>query len=497
MIEFLTLFLGLVGGPQRVELDAAPAVAAIELRLDGASVARRDEPPWRFDVDFGTELLPRELVAVAFDASGVELARARQTLNLPRPPAEVRLLVDASGEAGPVVRTAWETSAGAEPTAASAYLDGEPLLLEGPTPTAQISEFPLPDLDAGSSRLLEVDLAFGPALNASAHVVLGLGSGIETSAELTAVPMDGARRRQADDMDGWFRRTDGAPLEVVAVEKGRGDLVVVRGPGVASELALLQGMPEGGLDAVLYPPSRKAGRTPGASASVPGGPTLDSSGLTFSRGTTSLDFGPREALISALAVPDEIRLRALLARAERVEGRALQLDRFPLSPEVTRDMGGLPLVLGRPLDAANEGELRVWDAVALAGLGASAANRRRAVVLVLASRNGSGDAAEREPMQDHSRFPESAVRGYLDALRVPLEVWVLESGESGGSGVGGGSEFVEGDHETFRKFAELRSAVRSLRKDLENQRIVWLRGVHLPHAVETTADAKATQAGTK
>jgi hypothetical protein len=65
-----TLFLGLTQGPQPVALAVVGEVAAIELRLDGRAVERLAAPPWQGTVDFGLELVPRELEAVAFDASG-------------------------------------------------------------------------------------------------------------------------------------------------------------------------------------------------------------------------------------------------------------------------------------------------------------------------------------------------------------------------------------------------------------------------------------------
>ena len=67
MIEFLTLFLGIVAGPQKVVVAADTQVAGVELRLDGETIAALEMAPWEFEVDFGTELLPRKLEAVALD----------------------------------------------------------------------------------------------------------------------------------------------------------------------------------------------------------------------------------------------------------------------------------------------------------------------------------------------------------------------------------------------------------------------------------------------
>ncbi|HSN88583.1 MAG TPA: hypothetical protein VL025_17610, partial [Thermoanaerobaculia bacterium] len=83
-IAFLTLFFGLTLGSQPVELTVTGPVAAVEILLDGAPVARFDGPPWSGRIDFGQALLPHELVARALDDQGTEVSRVRQWVNLPR-----------------------------------------------------------------------------------------------------------------------------------------------------------------------------------------------------------------------------------------------------------------------------------------------------------------------------------------------------------------------------------------------------------------------------
>ncbi len=82
MIEILTLFLGLYHGVQTVELEVGEPVAAVELRLDGEAAGTLSGPPWKLAVDLGPELTPHELIAVARDAEGRELGRARRWVNL-------------------------------------------------------------------------------------------------------------------------------------------------------------------------------------------------------------------------------------------------------------------------------------------------------------------------------------------------------------------------------------------------------------------------------
>ncbi len=89
MIEIVTLFLGLVNGSQPVELAVRQGAAQVEVRLDGLVVERLTSPPWRLEVDLGEALAPHELVAVAYDERGRELARARRWINVDMPRARI------------------------------------------------------------------------------------------------------------------------------------------------------------------------------------------------------------------------------------------------------------------------------------------------------------------------------------------------------------------------------------------------------------------------
>ncbi|MGB5659353.1 MAG: hypothetical protein WBO54_07710, partial [Thermoanaerobaculia bacterium] len=82
MIEFATLFLGLVFGPQQVGFLVHESVAAIEISLDYQVVGRLNQPPWQLTVDFGEELAPHVLEVMAYGSSGTELDRAEQWTNV-------------------------------------------------------------------------------------------------------------------------------------------------------------------------------------------------------------------------------------------------------------------------------------------------------------------------------------------------------------------------------------------------------------------------------
>ncbi len=82
MIQFLTLFLGLFSGPHVVELRVAEPVAAVEVLLDGGVVGTIGAAPWELEIDFGSDLEPHQLVAVALDAAGREIDRTRRWVNV-------------------------------------------------------------------------------------------------------------------------------------------------------------------------------------------------------------------------------------------------------------------------------------------------------------------------------------------------------------------------------------------------------------------------------
>src|SRR5262245_7368528 len=104
MIAFATLFLGLVLGPQRIELAMEGAPAAVQLVLDGREVASLSKPPWMAEIDLGSSLAPHVLDAVARDAQGAVVGSARQWINLPRGAAEAALVLE--GQAGAMPRRA-------------------------------------------------------------------------------------------------------------------------------------------------------------------------------------------------------------------------------------------------------------------------------------------------------------------------------------------------------------------------------------------------------
>src|SRR3954452_23940502 len=81
---FLTLFLGLIFGEQRVELQPGAAIQSIQILLDGKQVAALQHAPWSATIDFGPSIAPGGMAAIRDAARGSEVAHPSQTVNLPR-----------------------------------------------------------------------------------------------------------------------------------------------------------------------------------------------------------------------------------------------------------------------------------------------------------------------------------------------------------------------------------------------------------------------------
>ena len=192
MVTFLTLFLGLTTGIRPVEVAVGPGVAAVELRLDGRAVATLAQPPWRTPVDLGLEPEPHELLAIGRNAAGVEVVRARQMVNMSRPPAEaVLLLLPGSGGRTRRARLTWQSALGMPPERIAVTFDGQPVPLE---PSREIA---LPDYVPEQVHFLRAELDFPDNLVASAEIIFGGHDVDEARAELTGIPV--ALHRAAAD----------------------------------------------------------------------------------------------------------------------------------------------------------------------------------------------------------------------------------------------------------------------------------------------------------
>lgn len=441
-IAFLTLFFGLITGPYPIELAVSGPAASVEIVVDGRSAGTLPGAPWKGTINFGSSLLPHQIVARALDAQGNELGRTEEWVNLAHPLSKAEIVLEGGGGGPPkAAKVVWTSLKGEKPIVASLTFDGLPVPLDAR------GRGTLPAHDLGSIHILTAQVEFNPLESVRQDLAYGGEYGSEVATELTGVPVR-ARSGEvppAARLGGWLT-VKGKPLTVAAVENGPSKLYVVRVP-TYQEIA------------------EKMGHVGHLARDI----------------RYEMQLGKEDGVRFVFPVP------------RRIAGSGDQLsDLFDISPVSDSRTGSLPWLLKtlRPpaipgpwmVDRRMEdihpvtGPPRIADAVAVAGLQAAAENRRRAVLLVL-----SGDE------KDASTYDPARVRRYLAALRVPLVVWTLDKPEPGSlAAAWGPSADISQAKTVYKAAAELRDL-------LDSQRIVLVDGRFLPQSIALAPQASGLE----
>jgi hypothetical protein len=426
MIAFASLWVGFVIGVVNVQLIASEGVSRVELILDGRPVAEL-RAPFAAPLDLGCEPSPHELVAVAYDAEGRELDRARQWVNRPRPTAEASLVLEGGrGGSGRVAQLTWRALAREAPASVTATFDGTPI------PVSDPARIELPPHEPAQIHFLKTVLEFGEGVSATAELIFGGSKTVEAYTELTAMVVELERKASlppVEAMAGWFEE-DGIPLEVAAVDAGGVDIVIVAEGSARKEL-------------------KQAFRR---------------ESLNDAETAANLRNGARFKR-------EDLRFRFLWPVGRLTAQTEMVANVYPSTPWLSRKRSSIGRAAGWLLDWpgwTRDGQ-RLADAVVVAGLTAAEANRKRAVVLLL------GPAAK-----DGSLLTPDEARSFLRRLGVPLEVWSIGKRSP---------EMLRWNARTLISAYEHRQfddAVRDLLEAVDRQRIVWLEGSHLPHEIETS-----------
>jgi hypothetical protein len=170
----------------------------------------------------------------------------------------------------------------------------------------------------------------------------------------------------------------------------------------------------------------------------------------------------------------EPSVRTLLAYPNFTVGSQTAYEVFPRSYPASTGRGLLAVLADVFVPSPWDGLAcpRLADAVIAAALTAAEYSHPRVVVLVL---TGNPDASFRSAR---------AARAYLSDLNVPLVVWLAGTAAPVAALDWGGGEVVH-------TRAALQRAVRSLEAALDEQRIVWVEGAHLPQSVAVSPKAAA------
>ena len=347
-VVILSLFLGLVTGMQTVALRVGPAVKWVRIELGGHEAARLTGEPWTAKIDFGTALLPRELVAIAYDGAGKELARASQLTNLSPPPAELDIIIHAEGQRPAEAELAGRHRIHKHAEAATLLLDGKELKL------SRTFRAKLPPLEPKRTHVLSAEMRFEDGLVARRDLVLEGEFSRDTANELSAVLVS-LTGSEPSSLEGCFSHGS-TELRASAIEKTDALVIMVKDPDSRDLLARL---------------------------------LIDGNRREFNLGadTTERTLWPVARPFNAPGEPVAIAFPQ-------------SNDRGGSGSRGTATVSWL-LTLGlSPKPSANEPR-QYADAVAVAGMNARERGQRRAVVLLL------GKKADSEPLRGQGRAPLS------------------------------------------------------------------------------------------
>ena len=428
IIAFASIFLSLTIGPHPVEVLVGDEVHAVEIWLDRQLIDTLRSPRWSLQADFGGDLEPHRLRAIAFDAEGEKLASAEQWVNLPRPTAEADLVIERPESGPPLARLTWTNIMGEEPNTVSLSLDGRPVEVSDP------HRIELPPHNLEQLHFLRTELLFDHNVSVVKEVTFGGSYGETVNTELTAIAIvvedKKARLPATADLESWFLASR-EPSSIAAIDEGPAEIVIIRDRGV-----------QGALERLVT--GNAAGRHLSGAGS-------GSRSFHLSR----FDAGLKKEQNLAFFWPFLVQAPSGLWTFPALFGW--------MSP---RD-GGVGWFLSSvpPPAPPDDSQQLLADAVAVAGMNTLTRNRRRAVVLILGQES-----------EDGSRLSPPIVRRYLERLRVPLLVWSpFEQPDS-----------AWGPVRLISSQGGLRSAVSGLADTVQRQRIIWFHGRHLPQDIRLT-----------
>lgn len=427
-IAFVTLFLGLTLGQRTLELTVKGPAHHVEIRVDDRVAGVIAQEPWRVTINFGSHLLPHRLAAIAMDAEGHELARAEQTVNMPRPPAEAQIVLDRDATGKPsTAQILWQSLDADKPKEVSLTLDGRQIALDAGL-RADIA-----GTDATRPHIMRARAVSPQGVVAESEIAFGGGLETQSGSQLTAIPIRVSppdATLTPSSLGGWLTIGDEA-MRVVAVEEMPGDVIIVRHPMNTEALTRLE------------------------------------PGLRMARSPMRLDETGRNAIRHPK--PQARYVWPTPSRTPTTTPTDLMPYTYPFEFSTADDF---KVIVSRVSYEATTTRMRYADAVAVAGIRAAAARRPRAVVLVL------GGFA-----RDESLMTSEQVREYLRAIAVPLFVWTLGSPDAAS---GWGDVIDISSRNGFTR------AFNALRDNLQSQRIVWVDGEHLPAEVTVSSAGKAT-----
>jgi hypothetical protein len=349
-------------------------------------------------------------VAVGYDVKGNEIARATQTVNLPRPTAEFVIALQNEKDGSLSAELRWEHLLASKPAKSSLTVDGQPVALD------HNNRARLPHLDMERGHVIAAEIRFEDGFVTRREIVVGGPVSYTADLELTAVAVHESSATPPANLGDCFTST-GSPVRVAAVEKSPPLVVIVLDPDQRDALQALN-------------PNNSNGAL--------------SNDRTNIHHRIALDAGTRIRV-----------LRPVARRSSTTSNTAALL--FPPSRDVDASEAGLVWLFTHFYeDKTDEITPRqTTDAVGVAGLAAITGAHRRAVVLVLSR------------YKDTSVHRAAAIRNYLSNVGVPLFVWSL-------TGPRPELQNAWGDIDDISTPQKLKTAADRLRAELASQRVAWV-----------------------
>jgi hypothetical protein len=423
-IVFLTLYLGLIGGQQPVQVQVGANVKSVQYLLDGRDVGVLKSEPWTLIVDLGQPFEPHELVAVAYDKDGDEAGRVSQLINLPRPAAELTMDLQNDKNGTPVsVSLRWEQVYAAKPVLTTITVDNKPIHVESGY-RAQ-----LPKLDAANPHVIAAQMRFSDLSLARQEVVITGGAVSDSiSTELTPVVVTGDLRGKNATLERCLS-ANGTPLQTRAVETPEAQVFLIREPNAPEYIAAID---PGSYTGRSYQGMLKARK----SMPLEPGVTLRYTWPIVRRYESPGHISSNIFDISAPLLSKDVGMTGVLSLA--FDSQAANFPLQPVEPKSQR---------------------RFADAVAVAGLRAVTDGRRRAIILVVDCTFVLGN--------DRSHAEPEAVRRYLKMVGVPFFVWSV-------NGPRPDLEQAWGDVDDVSNPRQFEMAVQRLRATLASQHVAWV-----------------------
>jgi hypothetical protein len=331
-VIFLSLFLGLITGTQSVELQVDAAVRSVRIELGNREVARLDKAPWSARVDFGSELTPRDLTAVAFDGEGHEVGRTSQLINLSRPPAEMEIIIRSEGQQPVEAELVGRHRLHKAPTSAKLLVDNI-VVRVGRDFRAR-----LPKVDWSHPHLVSAEMEFEDGEIAKRDVAIEAGFSGSAGSELAPMLVVTSGTRPPDSLDGCFS-AGGSPLRATAIENGDAFVVMVKDPVTHPHSAELR-FDSGTSSRILWPVPRPI-NAPGEPTAIAFPQSVDHGKVASVSWLLSQRLSPPPSATEPRQFTDAVAVAAM-SSLERGRRRAVILvvskasDRSLYSPPVVR-----------------------------------------------------------------------------------------------------------------------------------------------------------------